>query len=114
LKTREIKFRAWFPEREDSEPFMKYFGLFDLAGRIRYDGIIMQYAGLKDKSGREIYEFDLIVNDSRNSKKPHKVEFLDGKFMGIYGRLCYDLYCELHEIEIIGNLYENPELLENT
>jgi hypothetical protein len=112
---REIKFRVWNNYKKEMSPCFEIEHL-----PARYKKVVenqpgsafLQYTGLRDKSGHEIYESDLIVNGSRNGKRPHKVEFLDGKFVGIYGKLCYDLYCELHEIEIVGNVSENPELLE--
>jgi hypothetical protein len=71
---------------------------------------IMQYAGLKDKSGVEIYEGDIGWDD--HNEQYGKVVFEDGAF-GYEWDGIYELLNECAgSIEIRGNLYENPELLK--
>lgn len=69
---------------------------------------IGQYTGLKDKNGKEIYEGDIVLRGSDNS--PEVVEFDDDiDTDGVYGRCsgwAFDGW------EVIGNIYENPELLK--
>ncbi len=124
---REIKFRAWdndikkmYPVStldSDGKLTFTHHALpedtqagTDCRHLINYE--LMQFTGLHDSKGKEIWEGDLIKNASRNEVKLHEVRWMDGKFLGVYGRLAYDLYCEVREIEVIGNIYENPELLE--
>ena len=113
---REIKFRAWNKQRKEmiivEEIHFKY-------NSIVYDeGIItspmknfemMQFTGLKDKKGKEIYEGDVLENGFKDSK--YKIIFEDGKFVAdqLEGFGIFDIE---DEWEVIGNIYENPELLE--
>jgi len=72
--------------------------------------ILLQFTGLKDQNGKEIYEGDIVQRGV--------ITFSRGKFQGTYfdgnGSLAEDwedvLYQEIN-IEILGNIYENPELL---
>ena len=110
----EIKFRAW--NVDHNPPIMEFFNWNDLHSIERLlDKEVMQYTGLKDKSGEgeELYHKDLIVNSSRNGGKPHIVEWSEwyAGWVGVYGGLEYLISTELHEIGKVGNVHENPELL---
>lgn len=81
------------------------------------DGLIMQCTGLKDKNGKLIYEGD-IVNikyirpDGFEIRKKCKIEFGYYSFWLYYKCGASLLYQEDCTYEIIGNIYENPELWE--
>ena len=72
---------------------------------------VMQYTGLKDKHGFEIYEGD-IVRYFRNELAV--IVYRDGgvDIRSLSWGDCEPLQRRLGEIEVIGNTYENPELLE--
>ena len=75
-----------------------------------------QYTGLKDKNGRKIYEGDIVMQLSERTydSLTGVVKFIDGSYVietadGKNGGYLFD---ELAFNVLIGNIYENPELLE--
>ena len=152
---REIRFRAWDKE----EKLMAYdiHDEYDSIGGVRYwkngantdiqpcessfcsyldsdNYIVMQFSGIRDINGREVFEGDIVKvdrNDSFSSFNNAIVGYADtyGAFLLQYtknatpggiisresihsedGMTIYD-YCTAWEIEVIGNIYENGELL---
>ena len=120
---REIKFRVYDKENKNIYPVGGYFfeeeglGDFDLAQtNKRYT--LMQFTGLHDKNGKEIYEGDIIKCDIDNgidevvwkrrvscfsTKKPPVDGVKDGLIsLGIL---------DMEKYTVVGNIYENPELL---
>jgi len=128
---REIKFRAWIKEDKKMEN-VKTMGFTDktirclkknefinayLLRRVSFDDVeLMQYTGLKDKNGKEIYENDLI---SCNKYKNIVVFFENGCFKVKYSKndttnvtCTLDTFLEKYKCKISGNVYENKNLLE--
>lgn len=116
---REIKFRAWdkvekrfwyFTLQEILERRMSYRGSWDEKVLI---GEKTQYTGLKDKDGREIYEGDIVRENYDGESEDGVVIFCDGSF-NVRFKPEEELLigCDSEETEIIGNIYENPELME--
>lgn len=114
MEKREIKFRVWNDKnfniiQFDQNPiyWVKYIK----------DGLdYQQYTGLLDKNGKEIYEGDICkfdVSKGREGEEPvwgemGRVEI--GRVQTHIGGWSA-LYCD--NMEIVGNIYENPELLSN-
>lgn len=73
--------------------------------------IVEQYTGLKDKNGREIYEGDVLIDDTGEPIEHWVVKFSDGGFVGECAGVAEPLF-ELTNLEIAGNIHENPELVE--
>lgn len=118
---RKIKFRAWdkrFKKMLDFDwikTFSATFGDFLFNGSKNL--ILMQYTGLEDKNGKEIYEGDIIK--IKGWKYNCEIVYVCGRYelQMIHGKLkrsrsCWYLADYLFEVKIIGNVYQNPRLLE--
>lgn len=137
---REIKFRAWDKKEKRWVIYEDCIWLLGLANNklelVVSKGIIpVQYTGLKDKNGKEIYEGDIIGEFGENALG-QKVQWIYQVCFGIYDngesyedrtagngwylesisngyiREFTDIEGFLDGLKIIGNIYENPQLLE--
>jgi len=116
---RELKFRAYLTEKKrmfipDYE-FVKdktLLGFFRRLSHFNEPHIIMQYTGGKDRTGNDIYEGDIL---EKNSFK-WEVKFKKGSFIGVCNDDGFERTAQLYDNNtkketIIGNVYENPELI---
>lgn len=81
------------------------------------DYIILQSTGLVDKKGKEVFEGDVIKFDGKYTKAKRLIRYSEkeGRLVACYTDFVYD-YCDFNkdwisQWEVIGNIYENPELL---
>ena len=126
---REIKFRAWDNVQKTFiqdgvfiDMFGDVYGLRSLPNGNSSDTQdfldnnieLTQYTGLNDKTGKDIYENDIILwENSDGEEVKDKVLFFNGAFrMRNMGFTLFD-YSDSNIFEVIGNIYQNPELLEN-
>jgi len=123
---REIKFRAWDTwESYSGQRLVKemvHFELGDMdedyiigAGTYLHKNVIvMQFTGLRDKNGKEIYEGDILAFDMKGVH-PAQVVWRNGGFWVSVNDPGYEdrriVPCP-ESCEVIGNIYENPELLK--
>lgn len=122
---RELKVRAWYkPYRQMCQVESLRFdenGVYAavLIEESFYDRriveadeiVIEQFTGLKDKNGTEIYEGDILIDDTGEPVEYWVVKFADGGFVGECAGVAESLF-ELTNLEVVGNIHEDSELLE--
>ena len=106
---REIKFRYWNSVTniyvdEPRMPFKDGWTITELFSERGW--IWLQYTGLKDKNGVEIYEWDIIAN--KLNPKGYHIKDLEDAFDFWLSR---EAMSHSTDWEVIGNIYQNPELL---
>lgn len=69
------------------------------------------FTGLKDKNGVNIYEGDILIDDTGEPIEYWVVKFADGGFVGECAGVTEPLF-ELTNLEVVGNIHKNPELVE--
>lgn len=134
---REVKFIAWQKSTQSIRQVLviDYLNnMIDLVGgeieQYFEDVELMQYTGLKDKNGTEIYEGDVlerevhvVLHGTDLDKWIKERVVVDWKYSGWYvneDELEFVLdegvdrhtLCRQTALEVVGNIYENPELLE--
>lgn len=124
------KFRAlnketgfWFDEQElvfcDGKWFQNWRSFEDDFSLNMRDCVVMQATGLKDKNGVDIFERDIIKNSNGSTgyvtylqQEADFVVVLKKRDYRLGHRNTGESYAEATNHEVIGNIYENPELLE--
>lgn len=79
------------------------------------DYILMQYTGLKDKNGKEIYEGDIISFGDNKAVVFYEHAKFRVKYRYYNNCYCYDDLSDVlyhNKVEVIGNIYENKELIK--
>lgn len=123
---REIKFRVWNGHKMEYNVMTGFLGVFYVQGidendlacmspfntKYHDDAPIMQFTGLKDKHGKDIYEGDIFNFGDKNIK--YVVQWLDcglkGKQIGSSSFVGFEYWHDV--LEVVGNIHENPDLLK--
>lgn len=119
MNNREIKFRCWdaLSNKMLSDIDIEERTLRMLDGD--NDQEYLQFTGLKDKNGKEMYEGYIIkvtrsITGMRNEESISEIKYFDSHgcfgFTTKYGWLDFS-NCQMDTLEVIGNIYENPKLL---
>lgn len=127
---REIEFRAW----NKKEKFMDSAWLIDWEhGKVCHskqnqseleDCTLLQYTGLKDKNGVGIYEKDIVIYQFMSGNESGTIVYKNGGFKvksdyffsGDGTRMGGNEYYEIDRftcLEVVGNIYQNLELIES-
>ncbi|AAU85068.1 hypothetical protein BCBBV1cgp21 [Bacillus phage BCASJ1c] len=125
---RENKFRAWNKNKnimvyEDEDNSADYWDgvcssdIEMINARLNSEIYIwLQYTGLKDKKGKEIYDSDIAKRETFVFGEIRtfigQVKMYEGCWWIDNGTAAVPLWNELHQLEVIGNIYEDPQLLE--
>lgn len=123
---RDIKFRIWDGAKNEwlassDKDALPYYG-FALVGEVMTvqsppiwsldeGNVVEQFTNLKDKNGTEIYEGDILIDDTGEPIEYWVVKFSEGGFIGECAGVAEALF-ELTQLEVAGNIHKNPELVE--
>ena len=128
---REIKFRAWVKSENKLYPVEQWSNNswiavpvqlseddWQLEQRPMEDVILMQFTGLKDKNGKDIYEGDIVKYQASLIPLVEEVYVCIWYQNGFgYKKPGEDdqasMYLQQSKLEVIGNIHENPALLSN-
>ena len=126
------KFRAWLKKEQKMDNEIDHISwledeLYCIGDGITYmvlaeDLVLMQSTGLKDKNGKEIFEGDILAVEADDGVIILKVSWDDEHALFVIKTKKFNEEAALAELvddnsypfEVIGNIYENPELLEVT
>lgn len=121
---RKIKFRMW----NDYDKKMIHWNelleknLANIFTIPSYNKWLMQYTGLHDKNGKEIYEGDIVSKEVFDDTKPNyinksyaKVVYIE-ELAGFYlvnksNKILWEVADDKYNIEVVSTIYDNPELL---
>ena len=114
-----FRFRAWYKQGKKF-----FYGIYPGSQSLPNTSntrafVLEQCTGLKDANGNLIYEGDIVESTiaTRKNKPARDVVKYDNEFAGFDPMCCYDCDCGIYnpadELVVIGNIHENPELMED-
>lgn len=139
----EIKFRAWDKTHKEMSYITDLYwfeqeGVHDGGGNGHYTNYeLMPFSGIHDKNGKEIYKGDIVLTQERYDR-PYSKTRKSKRHIGVveyevygcrgfheyraewvvkvkdYGKFVHGSWGDFYDCEVIGNIYENPELLGMT
>lgn len=132
MENSRFKFRAWDKNKNkmyqvrginfDNEDLWLKINETQIMGANLFEVELMQYTGLKDKNGKEIYKGDIVECKCGNTGKTilRQVEYIGVSFCTKNGSFYNQKtkqreYCYIPlkpYVKVVGNIYENPELLK--
>lgn len=122
---REIKFRAYNTSTGQMLPTIDIKTIYSTSKGSSTNLIWLQFTGLKDKNGKEIFEGDIVVyfydevliNGQKISERgcnSEAVIFHNSMFcMNLDDDFSLGNWAKADDLEVMGNTYENPELINN-
>ena len=130
MKQREIKFRVWDKGLKKFWNYHKtHYSIYAetttvtlkenvqvlLSFSKEFDVIVQSFTGLRDKHGKEIYEGDIVRRLMIDISTVH-IEFMEVKFFNGYFSHYngLNIFNDRENIEVVGNIFENPELLKKS
>jgi uncharacterized phage protein (TIGR01671 family) len=121
---REIKFRAFddgaMIYSHNNEINTDYFQLSWFFNKIREDAILMKCTGLTDNKGKEIYEGDIVEFESLDGMSTPSRKIERHAIIWDEENCCFNIpwlrygtlyFPNINSVNVIGNIFENPELI---
>ena len=111
----EIKVRLWYPKQKIMSVPLSIWNLPDY-DKLEEKPVVLMNTQLKDKNGKEIFEGDIVKGQAYKDGEIQvkEVEFDEGQFYADIELSNRDFYEAIERgwVEVIGNKFENPDLLK--